>query len=125
MKQLMLAAVGFERYAKTLRRGVSGLDGSRSAVAGAVRTDRAALIRSRGNGRPPVGNQLQTNTVKFARPYQDRRTSRTKTRGDKTERKTSPPETKRLCSSRKASLAVAGDIDGRLLLARRPTIFPT
>jgi hypothetical protein len=43
MKQLTLATVGFERYAKTPRRGVSGRDGAGCAVAGAVRTDRAVL----------------------------------------------------------------------------------
>src|SRR5436190_17915415 len=42
MKQLTLAAVGFERYAKTTRRAAFR-DGAGGAVGGAVRADRAVL----------------------------------------------------------------------------------
>ena len=42
MKQLTLATAGFERYGKTTRRAaLSGRDGARGAVAGAVRFDPA------------------------------------------------------------------------------------
>src|SRR6516225_10741997 len=54
MKQMTLAAAGFERYAKTTRRAVSGRDGTGGAVAGAVRADRAVLSQSRQRS-PAVG----------------------------------------------------------------------
>src|SRR5215469_1395197 len=53
MKQLTLATVGFERYAKTTRRAAFLAEMERCAVAGAVRADRAVL--SKAGQWPPAG----------------------------------------------------------------------
>src|SRR6267142_3106183 len=55
MKQLTLAAVGFERYAKTTRRAIFLAEMERvvpwSALCGLI----APVYPKPGNGRPPVG----------------------------------------------------------------------
>src|SRR5215472_5958013 len=73
MKQLTLATVGFERYAKTTRRAASGPDGAGCAVVGAVRVDRTVLSEARqwpptSRGRADAAHLLPAALVQSVGP---------------------------------------------------------